>query len=68
MWVIYVRGIYGHLKSQTGLPNWKFWPLTDVNGDTVGYGSRESAAPRLYEEKQMRGTRNAYLQKVGPWS
>lgn len=68
MWIVYVRSMFGHLKDRRGKAEWKFFPLTDVHGDAIAFGSKESAASTLYEQKRMRGARNAYLQKVGPWS
>ena len=56
LWVIYIK-----------IPCEKlFFPITDVHGSAVAYGSKKSAGPALYEAKRMNGKRNAYLQRVGP--
>jgi hypothetical protein len=66
MWVVYVRPPGGHLCKR-GESDWKFFPFADYKGDGFTFYSRESAAPLLREQKLLRGSRNAYLQKVGPW-
>lgn len=56
MWVIYARLAGEKL----------FYPLTDVHGHAVAYPTRKSAAPDLYNARNMRGKGRVILQKVGP--